>query len=78
MWVEKYGDKSVLGGIDTDAVCRLSLAEMKEYITDVVKIRRTRRFAFGSGNSIPSFVPIGNYLMMNEIIREIAVSKRFC
>ncbi|NLZ37832.1 MAG: hypothetical protein GX897_10250 [Clostridiales bacterium] len=73
VWVEKYGDKiGNFGGIDTDAVCRLSRAEMKEYITDVVKKSVGRGgFAFGSGNSIPSFVPIGNYLMMNEIIREI-------
>jgi len=73
VWVEKYGDKiGNFGGIDTDAVCRLSRAEMKEYITDVVKKSVGRGgFAFGSGNSIPSFVPVDNYLMMNEIIREI-------
>ena len=72
VWVEKYGDKiGNFGGIDTDAVCRLSRAEMKEYITDVVKKSVGRGgFAFGSGNSIPSFVPVDNYLMMNEIIRE--------
>ena len=73
VWVEKYGDKiGNFGGIDTDAVCRLSRAEMKEYISDVVKKSVGRGgFAFGSGNSIPSFVPVDNYLMMNEIIREI-------
>ncbi|MGI6744507.1 MAG: uroporphyrinogen decarboxylase family protein [Eubacteriales bacterium] len=73
VWVEKYGEKiGNFGGIDTDAVCRLSRAEMKEYITDVVKKSVGRGgFAFGSGNSIPSFVPVDNYLMMNEIIREI-------
>lgn len=73
VWVEKYGDKiGNFGGIDTDAVCRLSRAEMKEYITDVVKKSVGHGgFAFGSGNSIPSFVPVDNYIMMNEIIREI-------
>lgn len=73
VWVEKYGDKiGNFGGIDTDVVCRLSRAEMKEYISDVVKKSVGRGgFAFGSGNSIPSFVPVDNYLMMNEIIREI-------
>ena len=72
-WVEKYGDRiGNFGGIDTDAVCRLSRAEMKEYITDVVKQSRGHGgFAFGSGNSIPGYVPVDNYLMMNEIIREI-------
>jgi len=73
VWVEKYGDKiGNFGGIDTDAVCRLSRAEMKEYITDVVKQSRGHGgFAFGSGNSIPGYVPVDNYLMMNEIIREL-------
>ncbi|MBQ4606593.1 MAG: hypothetical protein IJB15_07790 [Clostridia bacterium] len=73
VWVEKYGDRiGNFGGIDTDAVCRLSRAEMKEYITDVVKQSRGHGgFAFGSGNSIPGYVPVDNYLMMNEIIREL-------
>lgn len=38
VWVEKYGDRiGNFGGIDTDAVCRLSRVEMKEYITDVIR-----------------------------------------
>ncbi len=28
-------------------------------------------FAFGSGNSIPEYVPADNFVMMNEIIREL-------
>lgn len=77
VWVEKYGDKiGNFGGIDTDAVCRLSRAEMKEYITEVVaKSKGHGGFAFGSGNSIPGYVPVDNYIMMNEIIREIRGEK---
>ena len=73
VWVEKYGDKiGNFGGIDTDAVCRLSRTEMKEYITEVVaKSKGHGGFAFGSGNSIPDYVPVDNFVMMNEIIREI-------
>ena len=77
VWVEKYGDRiGNFGGIDTDAVCRLSRAEMREYITDVVK-RSTGHggFAFGSGNSIPDYVPLDGYLSMNEIIRELRGEK---
>ena len=73
MWVEKYGDKiGNFGGIDTDAVCRLDKASLREYITDVVqKCTGHGGFAFGSGNSIPDYVPVENYLNMNQIIREL-------
>ena len=72
VWVEKYGDKiGNFGGIDTDAVCRLSKAEMKEYILEVVnKCVGHGGFAFGSGNSIPAYVPVDGYLNMVETIRE--------
>lgn len=72
-WVERYGDRiGNFGGIDTDAVCRLSKPEMKDYIIEVVKKSKGKGgFAFGSGNSIPDYVPVENYIAMNEIIREI-------
>ncbi len=71
VWVEKYGDRiGNFGGIDTDAVCRLSKPEMKDYIAEVVaKSTGHGGFAFGSGNSIPNYVPVEGYLNMNEIIR---------
>ena len=73
VWVERYGDRiGNFGGIDTDAVCRLSRPEMKEYITEVVaKSKGHGGFAFGSGNSIPHYVPVDQFLTMNEIVREI-------
>jgi len=73
IWVERYGDKiGNFGGIDTDAVCRLTKPELREYITDIVKkCTGHGGFAFGSGNSIPDYVPVENFLNMNEIIREL-------
>ena len=73
VWVERYGDRiGNFGGIDTDAICRLSKPEMKEYITEVVaKSKGHGGFAFGSGNSIPHYVPVEQFLNMNEIIREL-------
>lgn len=73
VWVEKYSDRiGNFGGIDTDAVCRLDEPSMREYITDVVEqCKGHGGFAFGSGNSIPDYVPVDNYLMMNRIIREL-------
>ncbi|MGN0492098.1 MAG: uroporphyrinogen decarboxylase family protein [Acutalibacteraceae bacterium] len=73
VWVEKYGDRiGNFGGIDTDAVCRLTKPEMREYITDVVRqCEHHGGFAFGSGNSIPDYVPVEGYLNMVEILREL-------
>ena len=73
VWVEKYGDRiGNFGGIDTDAVCRLNKKDMEEYIKEVVrKSKGHGGFAFGSGNSIPDYVPVENYLNMNEIIRKL-------
>lgn len=73
VWVERYGDRiGNFGGIDTDAVCRLPIPVMRDYITEVVsKSKGHGGFAFGSGNSIPDYVPVENYIAMNEIIREL-------
>lgn len=73
VWVEKYGDRiGNFGGIDTDAVCRLDAASMYDYIEDVVsKCKGHGGFAFGSGNSIPDYVPAEGYLAMNSAIRKI-------
>ena len=73
VWVDRYGDKiGNFGGIDTDAVCRLDGKEMERYIEDVVrKSRGHGGFAFGSGNSIPNYVPVDQFRKMNRIIREI-------
>lgn len=72
-WVERYGDRiGNFGGIDVDVVCGYSKAEMREYIADVFqKCKGHGGFAFGTGNSIPSYVPAENYLNMIEIAREL-------
>lgn len=72
VWAERYGDRiGNFGGIDTDAVCRLSYKEMKEYILEVIaKTKGHGGFAFSTGNSIPSYVPYEGYLAMLRIIRE--------
>ena len=71
-WVRRYGDRiGNFGGIDTDAVCRLNKQEMKEYIVDVLdQCKGHGGIAFGSGNSIPDYVPEEGYLNMIEIVRE--------
>ncbi len=73
VWVDRYGDRiGNFGGMDTDAVCRLDKAAMREYITDVFSNSRGHGgFAFGSGNSIPDYVPVDHYLAMVQIAREL-------
>lgn len=72
-WVERYGDRiGNFGGIDTDAVCRLPKAEMEDYIRDVIdRCQAHGGFAFGSGNSIPDYVPVDQYLYMVNCVRRI-------
>lgn len=72
VWVERYGNRiGNFGGIDTDAVCRLSYSEMKDYIREVLaKCAGRGGIAFGSGNSIPGYVPVEGFLNMNRIVRE--------
>ena len=76
-WVERYGDRiGNFGGIDTDAVCHLTKPEMREYIADVIaKCSGHGGFAFGSGNSIPDYVPAQGYLNMIETVRELRGEK---
>lgn len=73
VWVEKYGNRiGNFGGIDTDVVCREDAQTLYEYIDDVVrKSRGHGGFAFGSGNSIPDYVPTEGYLAMNDAVRRI-------
>lgn len=71
-WAERFGDRiGNFGGFDVDAVCQLDRKELREYIRDV--LRKTEGhggIAAGTGNSIPSYVPVENYLNMIEIVWE--------
>jgi len=71
-WVHRYGDKiGNFGGIDTDAVCRLDEVEMRDYIYNVLdQCNGHGGIAFGSGNSIPKYVPVDQYLTMIDIARK--------
>ncbi|MEG1012981.1 MAG: uroporphyrinogen decarboxylase family protein [Clostridia bacterium] len=72
VWVERYGTRiGNFGGIDTDAVCRLDSPSLKAYIVHVLdQCVGHGGFAFGSGNSIPDYVPAENYLEMIRVVRE--------
>ena len=72
-WVERYGGRiGNFGGIDTDRLCRCSEAEIREEVGDIVRqCAGHGGIAFGTGNSIPGYVPPANYLAMVEAIREL-------
>ncbi len=69
---ERYGDRiGVLGGIDIDILGRYPADAVRQEVRRVIDVCHPRgRFAIGSGNSIPSYVPIENYLtMLDEALR---------
>ena len=72
-WVRRYGDKiGNFGGIDVDVVCNYGKEELREYIADIFRqCRGHGGFAFGTGNSIPDYVPAEGYMNMIEIAREL-------
>ena len=72
VWVERYGDKiGNFGGIDLDVVCRKTRAEIRENIHDVLRqVDGKGGIAFGTGNSIPVYVPEEGFLAMVETLRE--------
>lgn len=71
LWVEKYGDKiGNFGGIDMDVLCQNTEEEIVKYTIDILeKTSDCKGVAYGSGNSIPHYVPLEGYLAMNKSIR---------
>jgi len=73
-WIARYGKRiALLGGIDTDRLCRMKPDDLFEFvIAEGTRFRNTARgYALGSGNSIPEYVPREGYLAMIEAAKEI-------
>lgn len=62
----QYGNKiGVLGGVDIDILGRATPEQVRSETRRLVEICGARgRYAIGSGNSIPSYVPLENFLSM--------------
>ncbi|MBM4459044.1 MAG: hypothetical protein FJ011_15000 [Chloroflexi bacterium] len=62
----RYGDRiGVIGGVDVDRLAARSPAQVRMRARQIIEICGGRgRYAFGSGNSIPNYVPVENYLAM--------------
>lgn len=76
-WINLYGDRiALLGGFDMDFLCQKSPDDIYESVIEQGKRFRytAKGYALGSGNSIPDYVPVENYLAMikgAQRIREI-------
>lgn len=70
---EKFGSRTaVLGGMDIHLLATAPEADIRARVRQLIATCGPRgRFAIGSGNSIPDYVPLKNYLaMMDEILAQ--------
>jgi uroporphyrinogen decarboxylase len=69
---EKYGDRiAIIGGIDLDFVCRSTLEEVSRRAEAMIERTAQRGgYALGTGNSIPEYTPVENYLAMIRPVLE--------
>ncbi len=69
---ERYGDAiGVLGGVDINILSAGISEEVRRRTAQLIETCGTKgRYAVGSGNSIPSYIPVENYLtMLEEVLR---------
>jgi uroporphyrinogen decarboxylase len=64
----RYGDRlAALGGVDVDKLARLDDEPLRAYIRGILEhCLPGGGFALGSGNSVPNYIPLKNYLIMLE------------
>jgi uroporphyrinogen decarboxylase len=68
----RYGDRiGTLGGVDVDVLTRRDPQTIRSHVRELIdQCAPGGRFAVGSGNSIPDYIPVENYLtMMDEALR---------
>jgi uroporphyrinogen decarboxylase len=78
-WIEKYGSRiGLLGGFDMDFLCTQDPDQVYTTIVEAgTQYRETAQgYALGSGNSIPSYVPVENYLAMIEAAKAIRAENK--
>jgi uroporphyrinogen decarboxylase len=70
---EKYHSRiAVIGGIDVDFITRRTPAEIKERSKKMLERVASRGgYALGTGNSVPEYIPVDNYLAMLEAAYEL-------
>ena len=69
---QRWGGRiGVLGGVDVDKLARLAPDDLRVYVRGIIDAcAPTGRFAIGSGNSVPDYIPVENYLtLIDEVLR---------
>ncbi|HAQ19774.1 MAG TPA: hypothetical protein DCR40_11155 [Prolixibacteraceae bacterium] len=61
---------AILGGIDMDFLVRNTPETIRGRCRKILQSTGSKAYALGSGNSIPAYVPIENYLAMIGVINE--------
>ena len=68
---KKWSDKiAIMGGIDMDFIVRSTPEEIRKRARNLLEMTGSKAYALGSGNSIPAYVPIENYLAMIGVVNE--------
>ena len=62
----RYGDRiGVLGGLDLNTLAACAPEEVRRHTRLLIETCGSgSRYAVGSGNSVPSYIPVPNYLAM--------------
>ena len=63
-WLQWGGRIAILGGIDMDFLATRTAAEVAARAARLLELTGSKGYALGSGNSIPPFIPVENYLAM--------------
>jgi uroporphyrinogen decarboxylase len=69
---KRWGDRvGLLGGVDVDKLSLYEPDALRTYVRQMIEeCSPGGRFAVGAGNSIPSYIPVVNYLtMLDEALR---------
>ena len=61
---------AILGGYDLNKLCHDTPAQVYAYCRKLIDMGRQGGYALGSGNSIPDYVPLENYLSMLKAARD--------
>ncbi len=66
----------MLGGLDINILTRATPQEVRAEVDRLMDECGSRgRYAVGSGNSVPSYIPVDNYLaMVDEAVRRRGLS----
>ena len=69
---QKYGNKlCLIGNIDVDLLSRGTVQEIKKnVIKNIEGVGFAGGYCVGSGNSIPEYVKLENYIAMIETVKE--------